>query len=78
MPKVANDNDPVAKALLDIARRLANIEAILTQERKAAREKGVAKAKRNRTLHDRLRREADRGPQPTERHFDIAKRLLSR
>lgn len=62
---------------LEIAKRLANIEALLVEllaRRKAAAVKGD---KRSSSLRERLRREALSNPnRPSERHYDAAKRFL--
>jgi len=62
---------------LEIAKRLANIEALLVEllaRRQAAAVKGD---KRSSSLRERLRREALANPnRPSERHYDAAKRFL--
>jgi hypothetical protein len=64
---------------LEIAKRLANIETLLVEllsRRKAATRKGT---KRSSSLRERLRREALANPnRPSERHYDAAKRLITK
>ena len=72
-----NDNAKQLSKEHEISLRLANIEAMLAElleRRKASERTG---ADRMRSVHERLYRESlAKSDQPSERHFEAARRLL--
>jgi hypothetical protein len=68
-----------APTALEIALRLANIEAILTQLLQQRRAKARTGTKRTQSMRVRVRNEALAHPErPQERHYRMVRELMSR